>query len=280
MNHANPEYGPGYSQSRVKIVLTDKMSNLTILKTVQEDEGMYHCCFIDWKQNIWQGTYLLIKGNTVGTLNYTVVQSLMVSDSAHPVDYVTLHCSVLTDFENKECSEDPSLFWLRSNKSHPEIIYTNGIRTNRCQKKFGEQTRCVYNFSKTVNSYDAGTYYCAVATCGEILVGHGTKLDFKGSTLWTQDAGKVIILLFVVLATCLVVIPVLMWSIQKNKCLHCKAGTKQQKRIDGPKPQQRFEDGWIYSVAVFTSLDSDWTELKKKVGRKKIYAAVKAFELK
>lgn len=60
---ANPEYGAGYSDSRVKPVLTDNVSNLTILKAAQEDEGMYHCGFSDWSQNVWRGTYLLIKGN-------------------------------------------------------------------------------------------------------------------------------------------------------------------------------------------------------------------------
>lgn len=65
VNHASPEYGQGYSESRVEPVVTDKMSNLTILKPIQEDEGMYHCSFIDWKRNIWQGTYLLIKGKVL-----------------------------------------------------------------------------------------------------------------------------------------------------------------------------------------------------------------------
>uniref|UniRef100_A0A3B3YVP4 Ig-like domain-containing protein n=1 Tax=Poecilia mexicana TaxID=48701 RepID=A0A3B3YVP4_9TELE len=174
---ASPEYGAGYSESRVKAVLTDKVSNLTILKAAQEDEGMYHCGFTDWNQNVWQGTYLLIKGNTVGTSNYRVVQKKMVSDSSGPDGYVTLQCSILSDFENKTCSEDPSVFWFRSDKSHPDIIYTDGNGTNRCQRKINNRTKWVYNSSKNISSSDAGTYYCAVATCGEILFGNGTKLE-------------------------------------------------------------------------------------------------------
>ncbi|KAJ8337709.1 hypothetical protein SKAU_G00366750 [Synaphobranchus kaupii] len=43
------------------------------------------------------------------------------------------------------------------------------------------QQSCVYNFPKRNLSFsDAGTYYCAVATCGEILFGGGTKLDIEG----------------------------------------------------------------------------------------------------
>ncbi|MEQ2159477.1 hypothetical protein GOODEAATRI_023278 [Goodea atripinnis] len=114
VNHANPDYGPGFSDSRVKTVLTDKMSNLTILKTVQQDEGMYHCAFTDWTRNVWHGNYLLIKGNTVGTSNQRVVQRLMVSDSVRPEDSVTLQCSVLSDFENKTCSGDLSVFCYKT----------------------------------------------------------------------------------------------------------------------------------------------------------------------
>ncbi|XP_054880507.1 uncharacterized protein LOC129354962 [Poeciliopsis prolifica] len=177
INLANPEYGAGYSDSRVKAVLTDKVSNLTILKVAQEDEGMYHCGFTDWNQNVWQGMYLLIKGNAVGTSNFRVVQKEMVSDSDGPDDYVTLQCSILSDFQNKTCSEDLSVFWFRSEKSHPDIIYTDGNRTNRCQKKIDDQTGGVYNFSRKISSSDDGTYYCAVATCGEILYGNGAKLE-------------------------------------------------------------------------------------------------------
>ncbi|KAJ8337701.1 hypothetical protein SKAU_G00366670 [Synaphobranchus kaupii] len=43
-----------------------------------------------------------------------------------------------------------------------------------------ENTGCVYNFPKrNLSLSDAGTYYCAVATCGEILFGNGTKLDIE-----------------------------------------------------------------------------------------------------
>ncbi|XP_035983527.1 uncharacterized protein LOC118557503 [Fundulus heteroclitus] len=175
VNHANPTYGPAYSDSRMNYSHSDKTSNLTILKAAHEDEGMYHCAFIDWSQNIWHGTYLLIKGNTVGTSNYRVVQSSTVSNSLHPVEYVTLQCSVLSDFESKTCSGDLSVFWFRSNNSDTDIIYIEGNKMEKCQKKI-DHTRCVYNFSKTISSSDAGTYYCAVATCGEILFGNGTKL--------------------------------------------------------------------------------------------------------
>ncbi|XP_015259459.1 PREDICTED: uncharacterized protein LOC107104062 isoform X1 [Cyprinodon variegatus] len=231
VNYANPQYGTHYSDSRIKSVITDKMSILTILDTAIEDEGMYHCVFTDWQTNIWHGTYLLIKGNTAGTSNYKVFQKLMEPDSLHPQDYVTLQCSVLSDFESKTCPGEFSVFWFRSDKSPPDIIYTEGYRTNTCQKKIDHQTRCVYNFSKDIRSSDVGTYYCAVATCGEILFGVATKPEV------VTDPVSLVLLIAV---SCLII------SLIGNIVLICHktptAACKQFKEIEGTPSQERLRN--------------------------------------
>uniref|UniRef100_A0A3Q4G9U9 Ig-like domain-containing protein n=1 Tax=Neolamprologus brichardi TaxID=32507 RepID=A0A3Q4G9U9_NEOBR len=38
-----PEYGPEFSDSRFNVNNDKNFSNLIILKTIQEDEGIYHC---------------------------------------------------------------------------------------------------------------------------------------------------------------------------------------------------------------------------------------------
>ncbi|XP_056456110.1 glypican-2 [Gadus chalcogrammus] len=41
---------------------------------------------------------------------------------------------------------------------------------------------CVYTLPKNnVDSSDAGTYYCALAACGEVVFGNGTQLDIPGT---------------------------------------------------------------------------------------------------
>ncbi|KAI3351517.1 hypothetical protein L3Q82_020372 [Scortum barcoo] len=108
-----------------------------------------------------------------GHQTYTVVQWPTVSDSVRPGDLMTLQCSVLSDSENKTCPGDHNVYWFKtgSDKSHPNIIYTDGNRHDECDKRSDTQKSCIYRFSKNVSSSDAGTYYCAVATCGEILFG-------------------------------------------------------------------------------------------------------------
>ncbi|XP_047441565.1 uncharacterized protein LOC125008393 [Mugil cephalus] len=167
-----PQFAPGLNL-RFDLRTDNSFSNLTILRTVEEDEGMYHCGIAEVLKTKWSGTYLLVEGNT----ERTVVQT--VSYPVRPGDSVTLQCSVLSDSENKTCPGDLSVFWFRagSQTSHPNIIYTDGDMSNKCEKRSETQKRCVYSFSKDVSSSDAGTYYCAVATCGEILFGNGTKLE-------------------------------------------------------------------------------------------------------
>ncbi|XP_067454416.1 uncharacterized protein [Thunnus thynnus] len=121
-------------------------------------------------------------GNTERTSNYTVVQWPTVSDPVRPGDSVTLQCSILSEYKNKTCPGVHSVYWFRarSNASHPDLIYTDGSSRDECRNKTGIHSSpksCVYSFSKNISSSDDGTYYCAVATCGEILFGNGTKLE-------------------------------------------------------------------------------------------------------
>ncbi|XP_027132586.1 immunoglobulin superfamily member 2-like, partial [Larimichthys crocea] len=218
----NPVYGPDFSDSKLEAKFNKKMSILTILKTQQEDEGMYHCAAVDWNEITWSATYLSLRGNTQRTLTYTVQWST-VSDPVRPGNSVTLQCSVLSDSENKTCSEDHSVFWFRagSDKSHPDIIYADGNRHNQCDKS---QKRCVYRFSKNVSSSDDGTYYCAVATCGEILFGNGTKLNIQESKTSYE------LIALVVAVVCLII------SVTGNIVFICyrtpRTGCEQNKGIE------------------------------------------------
>uniref|UniRef100_A0A672ZNT6 Ig-like domain-containing protein n=1 Tax=Sphaeramia orbicularis TaxID=375764 RepID=A0A672ZNT6_9TELE len=187
-----PTYGPQFSESRVFVHIDKNYSNLTILRTTPEDEGLYHCGVLDYITNTWSGTYLSLT-------NYTVVQRPTVSDPLHPGDSMSLQCSVLSDSDNKTCPGDHSVYWVRvgSHESDPGIIYTEGNRQDGCNDRPDTQSSpksCLHHFSKTVNSSDAGTYYyyCAVATCGRILFGNGTRIQI-GMFLLRSERGNTVI---------------------------------------------------------------------------------------
>ncbi|XP_038153600.1 uncharacterized protein LOC119791525 [Cyprinodon tularosa] len=172
----NSTYGPGFSPSRFKITYNDNKSIMMILSTVEQDEGMYHCAHIGWTKSAWSGTYLSLRGNSQRTSSYNVVQERAVSDPPNPTEKETLQCSILSDSENTTCSGEPTVFWFRarSDTSYPDIIYTVGNTQEHCGKT-NNQKKCSYTFSNDVSTSEADTYYCAVATCGEIIFGNGPK---------------------------------------------------------------------------------------------------------
>uniref|UniRef100_A0A667WL12 Ig-like domain-containing protein n=1 Tax=Myripristis murdjan TaxID=586833 RepID=A0A667WL12_9TELE len=158
---------------------------LHIRKTKLSDTAVYYCIkVVQLRMTFLNGTFLRIKDPEPAI---TVVTQIFPSEPVYPGDSVALQCSLLSDSENKACPAEHNVFWFRagSDESHPRIIYTHGNRSYGCEKspEAGSPPQsCVYNFSKnSICSSDAGTYYCAVATCGEILFGNATKLDIEGN---------------------------------------------------------------------------------------------------
>ncbi|KAJ8337708.1 hypothetical protein SKAU_G00366740 [Synaphobranchus kaupii] len=146
------------------------------------DAGTYYCAVATCGEILFgHGTKLDFEGSE--SQSRTVVLQQPESESVQPGASVTLQCTVHTE----TCAGEHSVYWFRqgSGESPPGIIYTHGTRSDECQRSSGAVSptqSCVYNFPKrSLSLFDAGTYYCAVATCGEILFGHGTKLDFEGS---------------------------------------------------------------------------------------------------
>ncbi|XP_015234958.1 PREDICTED: uncharacterized protein LOC107087735 isoform X2 [Cyprinodon variegatus] len=176
-----PKYGPGVLASRLEITYLEKVSNLTILRTTEEDEGMYHCAVLDWTENTWSGTYLSLRGNIKKTINYTIVQRSRTANTVNVEETETLECSILSGSQTKTCPGELQVFWFRarSSNSYPEIVFTSGVPQDVCMKK--HDRKCVYSFSKNVSISETGTYYCALATCGEILFGDGTTLGVDQS---------------------------------------------------------------------------------------------------
>uniref|UniRef100_A0A674E022 Ig-like domain-containing protein n=1 Tax=Salmo trutta TaxID=8032 RepID=A0A674E022_SALTR len=171
-------YLGNFRNGRFGVLIKVGIFPLNISSTKQEDIGMYYCGVL--RLNFIEfgiGTALMLIVN----LNGNAVVQQPVSESVQPGDSVTLNCTTHTE----TCVGEHSVYWFRhgSGESHPGIISTHGNRSDQCEKspEAGSPTQnCVYNLPKrNLSLSDAGTYYCAVTSCREILFGKVTKLDIQ-----------------------------------------------------------------------------------------------------
>ncbi|CAL8271445.1 unnamed protein product [Boreogadus saida] len=253
--------------------------NLTIRNVTKGDEANYFCQ--QGVLNSWnKGTFLSVKDpNEQRFVSQTVVQQ-PVSASAQLGDPVALQCSVTsqrTDHSN-QCQGEPSVYWFRSGPSHPAAIYMNGNRSGECQNSSGPPSApqsCVYTLPKnSVDSSDAGTYYCALAACGEVVFGNGTKLDIT-------ELGKneVTVVLGILLACCLVVIIILFLTRnKKHVCEHCKGTQSASNHVDHDSVIQEQDgetDSLNYAALKFSARKTRGMKKNSVRTEESVYSAVR-----
>uniref|UniRef100_UPI003AAC02B1 uncharacterized protein isoform X1 n=1 Tax=Centroberyx gerrardi TaxID=166262 RepID=UPI003AAC02B1 len=178
------------------------------------DSATYFCASsYPFKFEFAEGAILNVKGSG-SNLQAFIHQP--ASATIQPGDSVTLNCTVHTG----TCDGEHSVYWFRSSgESRPAIIYTHGVRNDQCERKPKTQTQtCVYNFPmKSLNLSDAGTYYCAVVSCGEILFGNGTEMDIEHGV----DSLVLVYLLSVAVAFTTILVVILAFSVYKMNKINC-----------------------------------------------------------
>uniref|UniRef100_A0A672QWP2 Uncharacterized LOC107603126 n=1 Tax=Sinocyclocheilus grahami TaxID=75366 RepID=A0A672QWP2_SINGR len=175
-------YQNGFNNTNKYCIRTGTGSfNLTIIHLEEYDFATYYCA-------------------SDGIRSTTVLQQ-PVSDRLHPGDSVTLQCSVISQI----CAGEYSVYWFRhsSGHSYPGLIYTRDNRSDQCMERSenGSSTQsCIFSLSQTeLRPSDAGIYYCAVATCGKIHFGNGTKLIIEVVlTLFTISILSIFVNIFLV----------------------------------------------------------------------------------
>ncbi|KAM9513679.1 uncharacterized protein ACWYII_047016 isoform 2-T2 [Salvelinus alpinus] len=271
-NQSRPELHKEFRNSHLSMekAQADGIYRLTIQKMEPTDEAIYYCVYItDREVNFINGTFLVLKGKNHQRSDYKTVVQRSVSDPFHPGENVTLQCTVLSE----TCTGEHSVYWFRngSGESHPGVIYTPGNRRDECKKSPETPSptqSCVYSLSKNnLSPSDAGTYYCAVAVCGEILFGKGTKLDLASNTeVNVSEMALVVVVvgLTVALVLCGIGIMFLACTSRKEQiCENCKVGASQVGRHDRLRGEQD-QDGDTLNYAALS-----FSERKTRRGRKK-----------
>ncbi|XP_023184809.1 uncharacterized protein LOC106699714 [Xiphophorus maculatus] len=274
--NTNPDYGPGFTSGNFSTTYYNKMSNLTIWKTSKEDEGMYHCGLMDWLGSSWNGSYLLLTGNSETTSSYRVVQQPAVLDLHHKTSE-TLQCSLVSQTETETCAGDPSVFWFRtgSDKNSPDLIYSDGKTPENCEKTSNTQKKCRYNFSKNINSSDVGTYYCAVATCKEIFIGNGTRIESAHSSCY--EVMLLLVITGICLTICVIVIIVLICcQTQRTPCKNFRENSSSiAQHNDINLPDDMMDGDHVTYAALHFSAET--TKKRERKTEEGVYSNVREF---
>ncbi|XP_049338130.1 uncharacterized protein LOC103026072 isoform X3 [Astyanax mexicanus] len=197
---------------------------LNIQETVEEDSGTYFCGRVKTDvPEFGSGTLLIFneEKSQKGNLTELKVKSGKSAGS--------LQCSVL--MATLSCSGDHSVYWFRpdSRESRPGIIFTHGNRSDQCKKSsetVSPTQSCIYKLPKNnLSLSDAGTYYCAVAACGETVDVVGTEQHVEDRSNWIVAAFTIFSVISVILN---VVLAVLLLKKQQKGCQKDPSSRKNQ----------------------------------------------------
>ncbi|CAK6973031.1 uncharacterized protein LOC121889186 [Scomber scombrus] len=152
--------------------------------------------------------------------------------SVQPGDSVTLNCTVHTGTRD----EEHNVYWFKKD-SQLGIMYIHTHSSNQCVRSFeleSSEQSCMYSLSKrNVSLLDAGMYYCAVASCGEILFGKGARLD-----VGVEQRGSLPVLVYGLVAALLVSV---IFNIILN-CVLCKMARREHIHSRGLHPRQSVQE--------------------------------------
>ncbi|XP_072519295.1 uncharacterized protein [Salminus brasiliensis] len=209
---------PRFQNSSVKLERTGNSISLTIRNPTKDDEGIYYCGISVMKMITFSnGTFLAVTDHSQLTIS---VHQTPVLQSASPGDSLSLQCTVLSEIRTAELQ----VLWFRSaaGRSFPEIIYTHHNSSHQCEISSSKHS-CMYNISKSIlTDDDAGTYYCAVVSCGTILFGNGTTVAMGTHSSLLVGMGLALglcVIWNITLCCCCV-----SW---RSGCKHCRGNTSQ-----------------------------------------------------
>ncbi|XP_053361930.1 uncharacterized protein LOC128531806 [Clarias gariepinus] len=254
-----PKYKDEFNSSRFSIEKEKMSCHLKIFNVQLSDEAMYYCGFREFFTWFGNGTFLSVTGDE--DIKVSVFQS-GVLDSVPAGASVTLQCSVLSESRAAELQ----VLWFRAAppQSHPQIIYTHHNSSHQCESGSSTHT-CVYNFSKNILSLsDTGTYYCAVAACGKIIFGNGTRVQLE------RSVSPVVICLTLALAVCVIVILALINYIYRNT-MRFKRGSVIDKTLNQDCDNLEMN----YAALNFTERGTKRGRTKKHQSQDVIYSDVR-----
>ncbi|KAM6959720.1 uncharacterized protein LKV04_021375 [Tautogolabrus adspersus] len=252
---------------QVKVGVNEGINHLIIKDIRPSDSATYYCGILEFNAiEFGKGVFLHVKTSSSNTVvHQPALDPLWVGET------VNLSCTVYAE----PCAEEQSFYWFRHGAAQPSIMYHSA---GMCQLDSESHVKnCTLNLPiKSASSSDAGLYYCALASCGEVVFGNGTRVEVRGGSakvpfllvccLSVVLAGSVIVLL---------ILAVIIYKLNKKACSLCK-GTVPHLTVSAASDTTRQDADTLHYAALSLNRTSERHRQEESTETVCVYSRVKS----
>ncbi|XP_034413115.1 uncharacterized protein LOC117747776 [Cyclopterus lumpus] len=214
MQNAEVDISPAYKE-RFRILKKEEGSNHLVIKDLfLSDSATYYCGTLEFHTiEFGQGAFLHVKAsssNIGAVVHQPALERLRTGDS------LNLMCTIGSA---GACAGEKNLYWIRPGAAQPSIMHHKTICDHPPDDESHMKNCTSYLSLKTVSSPDAGVYYCALASCGEIVFGNGTRVEIAGGSFLLVYCLSAALAVFIAV---LLVLAFVAYKLKTKSCAVCK----------------------------------------------------------
>ncbi|XP_071334037.1 uncharacterized protein [Trachinotus anak] len=192
-------------------------NHLTITDLRLNDSATYFCGILEFNAiEFGEGAFLHVK-TSLSNIQAVVHQTTGL-EPLRPGDPLNLSCTVHAE---SLCAGEQSLYWFRLGAPRASVMDPSAGQCTSSSHEKPDVKNCTADLE--LNSFDAGMYYCVLASCGEIVFGNGTRVEIVDG--FTKVHTFLPYFLSVALAVSIIVLLVLapiVYKLKKKLCSVCK----------------------------------------------------------
>lgn len=169
-NKKNATISPHFRE-RFQVEGGNKHNHLKISDLHPSDSATYYCGVLEFSTiRFGPGVFLHVK-TSLSNIQTRVYQPS--SEALWLGDSLNLSCTVYAE----KCAGKRNFYWFRHGAAQPAIMHQN---VQHCMTESHARNCTSYFSIKSAKVADAGVYYCALASCGEVAFGNGTRVAIAG----------------------------------------------------------------------------------------------------
>uniref|UniRef100_A0A665VJL7 Ig-like domain-containing protein n=1 Tax=Echeneis naucrates TaxID=173247 RepID=A0A665VJL7_ECHNA len=244
-------------------------NHLTINNIQTTDSASYFCGVLEFNAiKFGHGAFLHVKMSEIQAVVYQPEQ--VPFSSGEPLN---LSCTV---YAASQCAEEQRLYWFKRGAAQDTVMDPSAGQCTSASTENPHMKNCTANLAlASTNSSDAGMYYCALASCGEIVFGNGTKVDIKD--LSTKVSPFLVYFLSVALAVSVIILVALAFIVNRlrTKPRPISKGTASHQTFSAPSHSTSHDEDILHYSALTLKKNRGQRQQEDNIENVCVYSIVK-----